>query len=391
MSVRFCDSTLRDGEQAAGVVFSRQEKLEIARMLDACGVHQIEAGVPAMGEEERETIAAILGLGLRVRVSSWNRAVKEDVDASAACGVTLVHIAIPVSDIQIAAKFGRDRHWVRERLRDTVEHALARGLEVTVGFEDASRADEAFLAEMGREMAALGVPRIRYADTVGVLEPFAAYDRLGRFLDALPPGVDVEFHAHDDFGLATANTLAAVRAGVRWVSTTITGLGERAGNAAMEQVAMALMHLHGVDPGLRPELFAPLAEYVARAAGRPVPPSQPVVGGMVFAHEAGLHVAGLLRDSRAYEPFDPGQVGRRRHLVIGKHSGRAALRHLLGCHGLEPDEGALHALLAEVRRRASALKRSLSPAEVLDLYRALPGGGPPSPGDGGSHAIRNET
>ncbi len=366
MEVRFCDTTLRDGEQTAGIAFTLSEKLEIARELDRVGVHQIEAGIPAMGEVEQAAVAAILELGLRAGVSTWNRARRTDVDASLACGAHLVHVCISVSDLHIRRKLGRDRRWVREQILRVAGYALDRGLEVTVGFEDASRADGAFVLDLAREVARLGVARIRYADTVGALDPFATFERIRRLVAELP--VAVEIHAHNDLGLAAANTLAAVRAGAAWASTTVGGLGERAGNAALEEVAMALGCLYGIDTGLDTTRFLELAERVAAASWRPLLPGKPVVGGNAYAHEAGVHVDGLLKDPSTYELWDPRQVGSSRRVVIGKHSGVSALCYALGLHGIEvrPDETA--PLLAAVRRTASGLKRSLTAAEVIGLY-----------------------
>lgn len=370
MVARFCDTTLRDGEQAAGVAFSLAEKLEIARELDRVGVHQIEAGIPAMGRGEQEAVYRILGLGLKARVSTWNRADERDVAASLACGASLVHVCVPVSDLHLHRKLGRDRAWAREQVRRVVAYALDQGTEVTVGFEDASRADEAFVADLAGKLMGMGVRRVRFADTVGVLEPLQTYQLFSR-LHALAPA-EWEIHAHNDFGLATANTLAAVRAGVNWVSTTVTGLGERAGNAALEEVAMALRHLYGETLELDTTRFRGLAERVARAAGTPVPPGKPVVGGRAFAHEAGIHVDGVLKRRETYEAFDPAEVGSDRRIFIGKHSGRNSLRFVLGMHGVVPEEGRLGALLEAVRQRASLLKRPLAPEEVVSLYWRTP-------------------
>lgn len=369
MTPRFCDCTLRDGEQAAGVVFSLEERLEIARALDACGVHQIEAGIPAMGPAERRAVAALVALGLRARLSTWNRARVEDVAQALECGADIIHVSVPVSDLHLARKLGWSRRQAHREAVRAASFALARGVEVTVGFEDASRADPAFVASLARDLASLGVSRVRFADTVGALDPFSTYERVSRLVAC---GVAVEFHGHNDFGLATANTLAAIRAGAGWVSTTVTGLGERAGNAALEEVALAARHLLGARIDLDTTGFARLAERVARAAGRPLPVDKPVVGRHAFAHEAGIHVDGVLKDARTYEPFSPAEVGLRRRLLVGRHSGRGGLRHLLAGRGVHLEEPRISLLLEKVRERAAGLKRSLSPDEVLQLIDLLP-------------------
>jgi homocitrate synthase NifV len=317
--IRFCDSTLRDGEQAPGVAFTVAEKLAIGRALIDIGVHQIEAGVPAMGSDERDALRRLAAEHPAGAVLAWCRANRGDIEAAAACGVGAAHLTIPVSDLQLQRKLGRDRAWAIRRIGDSVRAAQDRGLAVSVGFEDASRADDGFVIELAGRLRALGVVRLRWADTVGVLEPSGARARLTRLVRAVPG--DWEIHAHDDFGLATANTLAAVQAGFSWVSTTVAGLGERAGNAALEEVSMALEHLLGYRSGLDSTGFRTLACRVAGAARRPLPTGKAIVGRSVFAHESGIHVDGVLKHPANYEPFDPAVVGARRRLVVGKHAG----------------------------------------------------------------------
>jgi homocitrate synthase NifV len=237
---------------------------------------------------------------------------------------------------------------------------------VSVGFEDASRGDDSFVIDLAGELVTAGVGRFRWADTVSQLEPIGAVERLARLVAAVP--ADWEIHAHNDFGLATANTLAALRAGFGWASTTVGGLGERAGNAPLEEVAMALRHLYHRPVGLDATRFTALATLVAGAARRPLSPGKAVVGPGAFAHEAGLHVAGILKEPATYEPYDPAEVGASRGIVVGKHAGRASLRLALYVSGIEPDEAALPDLLDRVRGRAAAVKRPLSHGEVVDLY-----------------------
>lgn len=364
-SIGYCDSTLRDGEQAPGVAFTAAEKLAIAQALDAVGVQQIEAGIPAMGPAEVAAIRRMRDAGLRADIVAWCRATPGDIDAAAASGAGWAHIAVPVSDLHLRRKLGKDRAWAGQTLRDCVRAALDRGLRVSVGFEDASRADDAFVIDLASQARELGAAKVRWADTIGILDPGQARARLSRLATGSPG--PWEIHAHDDFGLACANTLAAVRAGFTWVSTTVGGLGERAGNAPLEEVAMALRHLHQVDVDLDTRAFPALARLVAGAARRPVPAGKAVVGSAVFAHESGIHVDGVLKSPETYEPFDPAEVGARRRLVLGKHSGRAALRHALAWHGIAPDDHELSFLLEQLRTRAPQLKRPLRPAEVRAL------------------------
>jgi homocitrate synthase NifV len=349
-SVRFCDTTLRDGQQAAGVAFSVDDAVDIALALDAVGVEQIEAGTPAAGCHGRQTVAAVLQLNLSATVSAWCRCRREDVDAARAVGATTLHIAVPSSDLHIGQLLGIDRAEMLSRSVAVVDYALEHSAAVSVGLEDASRADEGFLIELGGRLAELGVRRFRYADTVGVLEPISAVDRLRRLTRQLP--AEWEIHAHNDFGLATANTLAALQAGFTWASTTVTGIGERAGNASLSEVAMAARHLCGRPLSLNTTGLPALTTLVARASGIAVPAGAPIVGSRAFAHESGVHVDGMLKSPRTYEPYDPAEIGARRRLVLGAQSGRASLRAAAATFDLDVNEEELVALVEAVRNSA---------------------------------------
>lgn len=364
------DTTLRDGEQAPGVVFSGWEKRWLARLLDGLGVDEIEAGTPVMGGEEKEAVAAIARLGLRARVLAWNRALPQDLHHSLDCGVEAVTLSISVSDIQIEKKLRATRSWVLETMTRTTELAKRHGLYVAVSGEDASRADPDFLTAFARAAREAGADRLRYCDTVGAMHPAAVAKAVLRLRQAVPD-LPLEIHAHNDFGLATANTLAAIMAGAAYASVTVSGLGERAGNAALEEVVMSLRHLHGYRIGLDTSRLTEIATYVNTAAGRSVPPAKAIVGSHVFAHESGIHVDGILKDARTYEPFDPAEVGGTRRLVIGKHSGAAALAERLRYLGLEWKEEWAEELLGRVRKCAVELKRPLSDGELAQLYEEL--------------------
>lgn len=360
------DTTLRDGEQTAGVVFANREKVRIAKFLDELGVHQIEAGVPVMGGDEKEAIRAICKAGLKASIMGWNRPVIKDIQESIDCGVDAVAISISTSDIHIKHKLRTTREWVLEQMVTATQFAKKEGMKISVNAEDASRSDTDFLIEFARAAKEAGADRLRYCDTVGIMEPFTIYDRIKAIKDAVD--IDIEMHTHNDFGMATANALAGVRAGANHIGVTVMGLGERAGNSALEEVVMALKHLYKINLNFKTEMFVEVAEYVSRASGRELPAWKAIVGSNMFAHESGIHADGVQKNPKTYEAFTPEEVGLLRQIVIGKHSGTAALKAKFAEFGKVLTDHQAHELLPKIRSHTVSLKRPLFDKELVYIY-----------------------
>ncbi|MDJ0716890.1 MAG: homocitrate synthase [Prochloraceae cyanobacterium] len=363
--IQINDTTLRDGEQAAGVAFTVKEKVALASLLDAIGIQELEVGIAAMGSLETRAISAIVNLGLGADLIGWNRAVLSDIQASIDCGLKRVHISVPVSQIQINAKFKGNRLLVLDRLRDAISYAVDRGLFVAVGAEDSSRADESFLLDVALSAQEWGASRFRFCDTVGILDPVTTSRKVSNLVKWL--SVPVEMHTHNDLGLATANALAGIMAGATSVNTTVNGLGERAGNAALEEVVMALKRIYEIEIGIDTPRLRELSQFVTAASGCNVPPWKAIVGDNAFAHESGIHAHGVLQNPNTYEPFAPEEVGWERRLVVGKHSGRHLLSNLLQQHGIVLNKEESQLLLESVRQMSTDLKRNLTLEELLNL------------------------
>ncbi len=360
------DTTLRDGEQAPGVVFSSAEKIEIACLLAGAGVNELEVGYPAISGEERSTIRDIVALKLPVRLTSWARAKWQDIEDACICGTEAIHISFPVSALYLEL-MERDYSWVQEQLQELIPRAKKYFDVVSVGAQDATRAEPELLKRFVLDAEACGADRVRIADTVGIATPSSVI-KLVSFLQSASHTA-LEFHAHNDLGMATANAYTALEAGCQAVSVSVTGLGERAGNAALEELAIALKLSGKYKTGIDTRKLSHLCTAVSKASGRAIEDQKPVVGKSAFQHESGIHCSALLKHPLSYQPFLPDEIGRDKYeMIIGKHSGSASIQHFFSERGIVMPRDEANHLLALVRTTATEKKRALKPEELVGIY-----------------------
>ncbi len=369
--VKLDDTTLRDGEQTAGVIFNETEKLEIARKLAAVGVEQIEAGIPILSENERKIIKKIVKEKLGPSIMAWSPAMKDKIDLVLETECDSVAISIATSEIHLKHKLKKTQDEVMNMIIPAIEYAKDHGLYVSFNAEDGTRTEYEFLLRFARECKAAGGDRLRLCDTVAALNPQAAYYLTSNLIkDAKIP---IEIHAHNDYGLAVANSIAACAAGAEYVSTTVNGIGERAGNASLEQMIMGLKMLYNVEKQYTTEYLVDLSKFVEKASGLKMAKNQPIVGENMFRHESGIHTHGIIAFPFTYETFEPELVGNKRVLVIGKMSGRHAIEAKLTEYGMEADEEAVKKILAEVKAVAESRKSALTDDEFLGIARSIIG------------------
>jgi len=342
------DTTLRDGEQSVGVVLMPEEKFELARALDAAGIDRIEAGFPRVSADDWRAVELIANAGLHAEVWGFSRAVQADVEALVELGVDASVIESPISDGKLAA-LGVSRETMLERIRSAVSFATEHGITVAFFGVDSSRAELDFFRRAYEVAVDAGAKEVVVVDTIGIATPEAAALLVGEAVDLVGHDVPVHWHGHDDFGLATAAAIAAVQAGATWVQGTVNGMGERAGNADLIEVALALEALYGVPTRLDLTKARELAQLVAQRAGTPLAPWKAVTGDNLFVRESGA-VAAQFHDPPAIEPYASELVGQERGIVLGKKSGVDSIRIKVADLGLDVPEDAWQGLLTEVKR-----------------------------------------
>jgi isopropylmalate/homocitrate/citramalate synthase len=376
-SVLVTDCTLREGEQTPGVVMTPAEKLRLAQELDAAGFQELEVGMPAVSEQEADTITTICHAGLRAHTVALCRAVRGDVELAARCGAKGVSLSLPIGTLQLEHKLHMTVEQVIEKVVELSNFAHGLGLTVTLSPVDNVRADEAVLVQYLRGVTTAGhADRVRLIDTVGSANPEAIAYLVGvikRTVD-LP----IEVHVHDDFGLATANTLAGIMAGAEVASTTINGIGERSGNAATEEVVLALELLYGISTGIDLSRLTSLSELVQESTGFKVHPHKAIAGSNAFAQEAGLVVGGFLNEPFTALPYLPEVVGQKSRLVLGKKSGAASIRAKLDELGRTADDTQAAELLERVKSKAQEQKGPVTDEQFSTLVREVLDAGVPT-------------
>jgi 2-isopropylmalate synthase len=366
------DTTLRDGEQTPGVAFTFEQKLKIARQLSDIGVHVIEAGFPASSKAEKETVAAIQKLDLNPRICGLARSVRQDVDSCLDCGVDMVHVFIPTSDVQRTNTINKSKEEVLEITDGIIRYVREHVDYCMFSAMDATLTDWDYLIEVYRTAAAAGATIINVPDTVGVISPSAMKTLIARIDRDVKCPIDV--HCHNDFGLAVANTIAAVEAGASQVQVTVNGIGERAGNADLAQTVMIMESMYGIKTGIKKERLVETSRLISRFSGIAIPPTQPVVGENVFSHESGIHSHGVMKNAATFEPgiMTPEMVGHRRRLTLGKHVGRHAVRQMLADVQIEPDDARLDAIVEKVKAIANKGKR-VTDADLYEIAESVMG------------------
>jgi len=367
MKVRIFDTTLRDGEQTPGVALTPEQKLAIAQKLDELGVDAIEAGFPIISDGERKAVKDIAHANLKAEICGLARTEKKDIDAAVAAGLKYIHTFIATSDIHLKYKLNLTREQAVAKAIEAVEYAKSLGLQVEFSAEDATRTDREFLKKVFKSVTEAGADRIDIPDTVGYSTPqyIAAITKDAIDATHLP----VSVHCHNDFGLAVANAISAIQAGAQCAHVTINGIGERAGNASLEEFVMALQCLQfdkKFETNINTRLIYETSRYVSKIVGVQVQPNKAIVGENAFGHESGIHTHGVLSNPLTYEPISPELVGRTRWFQVGKHAGAHGIAAMLEEYGIQPSREQTREILERVKKLGDQGKH-VTDVELLSI------------------------
>jgi homocitrate synthase NifV len=349
------------------VVFSRNEKIRIAKMLDEIGVPELEVGVPSIAQSERETIKAILDLNLSCKIFGYCEADPKEIAYVSDCGLKNVVITVFTSEDLIKEKYEKSKANLISKLKDTIKEIKNNNLNFIISAEDGTRADLELILQIIHLAKNKGAQRVRICDSVGAFDPFKTFLRINTILSTID--FPLEVHTKNNFGMATANGLAAIRAGASSIMTAVNGLAEGTGNAAFEEIVMALKFLENIDLGINTSRFRELSEYVAKASARAIPIWKAIVGTNVFAHESGIHADGVLKNPKNYEAFEPAEVGLTRQIVVGKHSGSHTILHKFKEFGIDLTDSESNEILVLTREMSVDLKRPLFDKELMYIFR----------------------
>ncbi len=343
------DTTLRDGEQTPGVCLRTPEKLKIAKKLDEVGIHQIEAGFPVVSDEEKRSVQAIVKEDLNAKILCLSRTKKSDIDTAIDCDVDGVITFMGTSDLHLKHKIKMTREEILNICMNSIEHAKDHGLFVAFSAEDATRTDLDFLKKIYKRADDFGVDRVHIADTVGAISPYGMDYLVKEVRSTIK--ADIALHCHNDFGMALSNSIAGLLAGANAVSTTVNGIGERAGNTSLEELIMSLKIIYGIDLDFDISKFYELSKLVESLTHMKIPYNKPIVGKNIFRHESGIHVDAVIEEPLTYEPFLPELIGHQRRIVLGKHSGCRAVRAKLDECGIDVTKDELCKIVEQVKNK----------------------------------------
>lgn len=362
--MRIFDTTLRDGEQTPGVSITPEQKVQIAIKLDELGIDAIEAGFPVVSHGETIAIKNIVKQGLKAEICGLARTIKSDIDAAINCDLTYVHTFIATSDIHMQFKLRMNRQQVLEKAAWAVEYAKKHGIKVEFSAEDATRSDRLFLKQVFKTVASVGVDRLDIPDTVGYATP-QYIEELVKYVQK-NIGLPISMHCHNDFGLAVANSISGINAGATCAHVTVNGLGERAGNASLEEFVMALQCLYGRKHNIKTQLLYETSRFISNTMGIVVQPNKAIIGANAFGHESGIHTHGIINNPLTYEPISPDLVGRKRWIQAGKHAGAHGIRAMLEGFGIKPSEKELYDIV-EAQKNLADKGKSITTAELLSI------------------------